>query len=116
MMSRPGLATAGMRDVVLRDGRTLRLRPPRSDDRDALLAFLEDLDMDSLYMRFHGLPAIRPALVEPELDPDWVERGSLVATMAANDGECIVALGSYARLRDPDTAEVAFAVAVDLRG
>jgi acetyl coenzyme A synthetase (ADP forming)-like protein len=46
-------------------------------------------------------------IVEPFLDPDWSERGSLVGTLE----DRIVALASYARLRDPSTAELAFAVA-----
>ena len=39
-------------DVVLRNGRTLRVRPVRPDDRDALLSFYRGLSPDSLYMRF----------------------------------------------------------------
>lgn len=107
---------AGVRDVVLRDGTTLRLRPPGRDDAEELLAFLKRLSRESLYMRFHGFPSVGPALVEPVLAPDWVEHGSLAGTVADDGGERIVALGSYARLRDPATAEVAFAVADELQG
>jgi acetyl coenzyme A synthetase (ADP forming)-like protein len=99
-------------DVVLRDGTTLRLRPPTRDDADALLAFFEGLSQRSLYLRFHGVPRISPALVEPFLESDWEERGSLVGTL----GGRIVGLASYARLRDPLAAEAAFAVADDLQG
>ena len=57
------------------------------------------------------------ALVEAFLDPDWAERGALVGTLAGADGpERIVALASYARLRDPAAAEVAFAVADEQQG
>jgi acetate---CoA ligase (ADP-forming) len=113
----PGVApVAGIRDVVLRDGRTLRLRPPGRDDAEELLAFLKRLSRESLYMRFHGWPSLGPGLIEPVLEPDWLERGSLVGTVAVDVGERIVALGSYARLRDPGTAEVAFAVADELQG
>jgi acetate---CoA ligase (ADP-forming) len=106
--------TVGLRDVVLRDGTTLRLRPPRTDDTEELLAFFKRLSQESLYRRFHGLPSLGPGLIEPVLEPDWVERGSLVGTLAEGD-ERIVALGSYARLRDPEIAEVAFAVADELQ-
>src|SRR5204862_688934 len=66
----------------------------------------------SLYLRFHGHPSVDERLVEPVLEPDWVERGALVG---AKD-DLVVALASYVRLRDARTAEVAFAVADDLQG
>ena len=103
-------------DVILRDGGTLRLRAPSSDDADAVLAFFDDLSERSFYLRFHGAPTVRPALVEPFLDPDWAERGALVGTLAGGDGQQIVALANYARLRDPAAAEVAFTVADDQQG
>ena len=103
-------------DVILRDGGTLRLRPPGSEDAEALLGFFSGLSERSFYLRFHGAPTVRPSLVEPFLEPDWVERGALVGTLAGGDGEEIVALASYARLRDPASAEVAFSVADDQQG
>jgi acetate---CoA ligase (ADP-forming) len=103
-------------DVILRDGGTLRLRAPSSDDADAVLAFFDDLSERSFYLRFHGAPTVRPSLVEPFLEPDWVERGALVGTLAGGDGQQIVALANYARLRDPAAAEVAFTVADDQQG
>jgi acetyl coenzyme A synthetase (ADP forming)-like protein len=109
--STPPLDADGLVDVILRDGGTLRLRPPTSADTDALTDFLRGLSERSLYLRFHGAPTVRPSLVEPFLDPDWVERGALVGTLAADGTERIVALASYSRLRDPAAAEVAFTVA-----
>jgi acetate---CoA ligase (ADP-forming) len=99
-----------VRDVILREGSTLRLRSPAAGDAEALLAFVSGLSERSRYLRFHGLPALGPVLVEPFLDPDWNERGSLVGTMETDGGERIVALASWARLRDANAAEVAFAV------
>ena len=104
------------RDVVLRDGTTMRLRPPLRDDEEPVIAFLEHLSEQSRYLRFHGYAKPGPRLVDPMLDPDWVERGALVGTVADGDGERVVALGSYVRLRDPARAEVAFAVADELQG
>ncbi len=103
-------------DVILRDGGTLRLRPPGSEDTEALLGFFSGLSERSFYLRFHGAPTVRPSLVEPFLEPNWVERGALVGTRAGGDGQEIVALASYARLRDPTAAEVAFSVADDQQG
>jgi acetyl coenzyme A synthetase (ADP forming)-like protein len=98
-------------DVILRDGRTLRLRPPRREDADSLLDFFGSLSEQSLYLRFHGFPSVDARLVEPLLEPDWAERGALLGTLAENGDERVVAVGNYVRLRDPTLAEAAFAVA-----
>jgi acetyl coenzyme A synthetase (ADP forming)-like protein len=103
-------------DVILRDGSTLRLRPPGAADADALLALFQGLSTESLHLRFHGIPALTPALVERLLDPDWAERGALIGTLDADGRERVVAVATYDRLRDPAKAEVSFAVADDLQG
>jgi acetyl coenzyme A synthetase (ADP forming)-like protein len=93
-------------DVILRDGSTLRLRPPTAEDADALLEFFTELSEHSRYLRFHGFPALGPTLVEPVVEPDWHERGALLASL---DGR-IVAVANWVRLRDPRAAEIAFTV------
>ena len=103
-------------DVILRDGGTLRLRPPERDDAPALLDFYRALSTQSLHRRFHGLPNLRPQLVESLLEPDWAERGALLGALSDEDGERIVAIGNYVRLRDPALAESAFAVADSEQG
>ena len=50
------------------------------------------------------------------LEPDWTERGALLAALADEGGERIVAIGNYVRLRDPALAESAFAVADSEQG
>jgi acetyl coenzyme A synthetase (ADP forming)-like protein len=102
----------GAIDVILRDGGTLRLRPPAADDADALLAFYESLSDRSRYLRFHGARRVERDLVDPVLDPDWADTGALVGTL----DDRIVALASYARLRDPEAAEIGFAVADEEQG
>jgi acetate---CoA ligase (ADP-forming) len=99
-------------DVILRDGSTLRLRPPAVEDAEALLEFFSDLSEHSRYLRFHGFPALGPKLVEPVLAPDWQERGALLASL---DGRT-VAVANWVRLRDPHAAEVAFTVADGYQG
>src|SRR5207342_2090369 len=123
--SRPGQSLAGVAtssvmdaaaqavsDVVLRDGSTMRLRPPELADADPVLDFFRGLSDHSLYLRFHGHPSVDERLVQPVLEPDWVERGALIGT---NDDR-VVALASYVRLRDAHAAEVAFAVADEFQG
>jgi acetyl coenzyme A synthetase (ADP forming)-like protein len=102
--------TQVVRDVILRAGTTLRLRAPTGADAGAVLAFVERLSPESRYFRFHGLPPVGPRLVEPFLAPDWDERGALVGTLADEDSERVVALGTWSRLRDRTAAEAAFAV------
>ena len=98
-------------DVILRDGRTLRLRPPRREDAEGLLEFFRGLSEASLYRRFHGFPHLSEQLVEPLLEPDWHERGALLGALAEEQGENVVAVANYVRLRDPALAEAAFTVA-----
>ncbi len=98
-------------DVILRDGSTLRLRPPARGDADAILDFFRALSEQSLYMRFHGFPSLGPEVVEQVLDSDWAERGALLGSLVDDGTERVVALANYARLRDPSVAEAAFAVA-----
>ena len=105
-MSSTTTHASGATDVILRDGSTLRLRPPAAEDADALLEFFSSLSDRSRYLRFHGFPALGPKLVEPVLEPEWRDRGALLASL---DG-VIVAVANWVRLRDPRAAEVAFTV------
>ncbi|HET9287921.1 MAG TPA: GNAT family N-acetyltransferase [Gaiella sp.] len=98
-------------DVILRDGSTLRLRPPAREDAESILDFFRALSEQSLYMRFHGFPSLGPQVVEQVLDSDWAERGALLGSLVEDGSERVVALANYARLRDPTAAEAAFAVA-----
>ena len=103
-------------DVILRDGRTLRLRPPARDDAEALLAFFSGLSQRSLYLRFHGFPEVSPRLAESIVEPDWRERGALLGALGDDEGERVVAVANYVRLRDPKLAEAAFSVADEHQG
>jgi acetyl coenzyme A synthetase (ADP forming)-like protein len=110
----PGIDDA--RDVILRDGRTLRLRPPVAADTGALVEFLGELSERSRLLRFHGLRAINPELVAPFVAGDGIDRGGLLGSLAEDGGERVVALATWARLRDRRSAEVAFAVDDSLQG
>ncbi len=79
-------APSEIRDVILRSGGTLRLRPPREADVDALVEFFRGLSQRSVYQRFHGFPTLAPATVEPFVDPDWDESGALMGTLS-EDGD-----------------------------
>ena len=117
MLSLPEAPVADrVRDVILRDGRTLRLRPPVLADTDAVVEFFLRLDDRSRYLRFHGIVRTDAESVRGMLDPDWSVRGALVGLLHGAEGDEVVAVASYARLRDPARAEAAFAVATELQG
>ena len=62
-------------DVILRDGSTLRLRPPVRGDVDAFVRFFAEFSDQSFYRRFHGHPSVDARLVAQDLEPGWAERG-----------------------------------------
>ncbi len=103
-------------DVILRDGRTLRLRPPQRADVQALVTFFAALSPESRYMRFHGAVSVEERHLNRFVDPDWDANGALIGTLGEPEEERVVALASWTRLRDPRAAEVAFAVADELQG
>jgi acetate---CoA ligase (ADP-forming) len=105
----PRLAEAAAEavDVILRDGGTLRLRPPTADDASALVEFFAGLSAESRGLRFHGSRRVDATVVAQFLEPDWREHGALLGSL---DGE-VVALADYERLGRSPAAEVAFVVA-----
>jgi acetate---CoA ligase (ADP-forming) len=105
--TRPAL----VRDVLLRDGSTLRLRAPGPEDFEAIRAFYEALSPESRYLRFHGYGRT-DAAARHYADADGVDRVALIG----RQGERVVAAAGYDRLREPGAAEVAFAVADDFQG
>jgi acyl-CoA synthetase (NDP forming)/GNAT superfamily N-acetyltransferase len=105
------MATALVRDVILRDGSALRLRSPAPGDEEAIKTFFDALAPESRYMRFHG--AGRTDIVSHDYaQADGDRRVALLARL----GERVVAVAGYDRLNEPGVAEVAFAVADDMQG
>jgi acyl-CoA synthetase (NDP forming)/RimJ/RimL family protein N-acetyltransferase len=100
-----------VRDVLLRDGSTLRLRAPGPADFDAIKAFYDGLSPESRYMRFHGFGRTDGAARE-HAEADGEDRVALIG----GHGGRVVAAAGYDRLREPGAAEVAFAVADDFHG
>jgi acetate---CoA ligase (ADP-forming) len=100
-----------VRDVLLRDGSTLRLRAPGPEDLDDLTAFYERLSPESRYFRFHGFGRTDAAAAD-YANADGVDRVALIG----RHGDRVVAAAGYDVLREPGAAEVAFAVADDFQG
>ena len=103
---RPGL----VRDVLLRDGSTLRLQAPTPADYEDVKAFYDRLSPDSRHLRFHGY-ARTDVVARADVEASGVDR---LALIARHDGR-VVAVARYEGLREPGVAEVAFAVADGLQ-
>jgi acyl-CoA synthetase (NDP forming)/GNAT superfamily N-acetyltransferase len=103
-----------LRDVVLIDGTTLRLRPSKPEDREQIERFHnESLSDTSAYMRFLGL---RPHLSEAFIDSLTDFQPSSHVTLVGVRARTVVAVGSYFPSREPGAVEVAFAVLDSLQG
>jgi acyl-CoA synthetase (NDP forming)/RimJ/RimL family protein N-acetyltransferase len=100
-------STDGAVDVALRDGSTLHVRPVVAADAPAMRAFFEGLSLESIGLRFFGVPNFDWA-TKWAVETDDAERHALVAT--TGPGHLIVAHGAYVRI-DGERAEVAFVVA-----
>jgi RimJ/RimL family protein N-acetyltransferase len=99
------------RDVTLKDGTALRLRPIRPDDAPRLISLYNRLSRLTAYQRFFS--------VMKRLPPDWARllatvdyhrRLALVAERGPADAPEIEAVARYEPTDDPGTVEVAFAI------
>jgi RimJ/RimL family protein N-acetyltransferase len=99
------------RDVTLKDGTALRLRPIRPDDAPRLIDLYNRLSRLTVYQRFFS--------VMKRLPPDWARllatvdyhrRLALVAERGPADAPEIEAVARYEPTDDPGTVEVAFAI------
>jgi acyl-CoA synthetase (NDP forming)/GNAT superfamily N-acetyltransferase len=97
-----------VRDVLLRDGSTLRLQAPTPVDVDDIKAFYDGLSAESRYLRFHGFGRT-DTVARADAEATGADR---LALIGRHDGR-VVAVASYDGLREPGVAEVAFAVADD---
>jgi acetate---CoA ligase (ADP-forming) len=100
-----------VRDVLLLDGSTLRLRTPVPEDADEIKSFYDRLSDESRYLRFHGYLRTEVA-ARAYAEANGVDRFALIGGQGAR----ILAAASYDLLREPGAAEIAFAVADDFRG
>ena len=99
------------REVTLRDGATVRLRPIRADDAPRLVEYYGRLSAHTAYQRFFT--------VLRRLPPDWARLHSAVdyrtqLALIAERGPWarpeLIAVARYEPTDDPDTVEVAFVV------
>ncbi|MGZ4328569.1 MAG: bifunctional acetate--CoA ligase family protein/GNAT family N-acetyltransferase [Solirubrobacteraceae bacterium] len=111
MLDSSGAPVRLVRDVLLRDGSTLRLQAPGPEDYEDIRDFYEQLSPQSKYFRFHGIG--RADLVaRAAVESSGIDRVSLIARHAGR----VIAACSYEGLREPGVAEIALAVADDEQG
>ncbi|NIP72731.1 MAG: GNAT family N-acetyltransferase, partial [Gammaproteobacteria bacterium] len=102
------------KDVVLRDGTSLRLRPIRPDDDERMLQLFRRLSPQTVYRRFMALLK-RMSLPEVQrfTHIDFAHEMALVGVVEDEGepgGERIIGVGRFVRLPRPTHAEVAFTV------
>lgn len=103
----PGYPAQLERDVRIRDGEVVHVRPIRSEDAAILVAFHASLSRESIYLRFFNFhPVLSDGEVARFTRVDYVDRLALIVLA----GDRIVAVGRYDRLAGTDEAEVAFVV------
>ena len=112
---------------MLRDGRTVNLRPVAVSDAPEILQAFARLSAEARYQRFmQHKRTLDPAVVDRVVHPRAGEEFALVATVPAADGYDIVGAARYVRAAERDSAaddvgahdacEFAITVADDWRG
>jgi len=105
------------REVTLKDGTRLHLRPIRPEDAPRLIDFYDHLSQHTAYQRFFT--------IMKRLPPDWARllatvdyqhRLAIVAESGPATAPELVAVARYEPTNDPETAEVAFVVHDRLQG
>jgi RimJ/RimL family protein N-acetyltransferase len=102
------------REVELRDGARVRIRPIRPEDEPGLHALYERLSEHSAYQRFFTvLKRLPPDWVHFLANVDYRRRLALVAEINANGQPELVGVGRYESSPgiSDDTPELAFVVA-----
>jgi RimJ/RimL family protein N-acetyltransferase len=99
------------REITLRDGSRLRLRPIRPEDQGRLSAFYDGLSRHTAYQRFFA--------VMKRLPPDWAHflanvdyerRLALLAEHGPPEAPELIGVARYEQTDQVDTAEIAFVI------
>jgi GNAT superfamily N-acetyltransferase len=98
------------RDVRIRSGQIVHIRPILASDAASLVAFHASLSPEAVYLRFFNFhPVLTAREVQRFTHVDYVARLALVVL----DDDRFVAVGRYDRVAGTDEAEVAFVVKDD---
>jgi len=100
--------------ITLKDGTKVLLRPIKPSDATMKQDLFYSLSKESVAKRYLGsLRAMPLRRVWPYVIVDYKDEMVLVGTVAENETESIIAIGSYSRIPRTDLAEVALAVRDD---
>ena len=110
-----GVGLRGVRELTLRDGSSVEVRPMRREDKELLQEGFRRLSPDSRYRRFLSpMPELSDRLAEYLVDVDHHDHEALLATSPRGDA---IGVARYVRSTgDERAAEVAVTVADDWQG
>ncbi len=98
---------------LLRDGRSVLIRPVRAADEQAMLEFSRRLSRRTLAQRLLGpVPRFRRELLRQFVDVDYADHFALVAFL----DDQMIGVGRLIRLADTDHAELTFTIADEFQG
>ena len=98
---------------LLRDGRSVLIRPVLAADEDAMLDFSRRLSRRTLAQRLLGpVPRFRRELLRQFVDVDYTDHFALVAFL----DDQMIGVGRLIRYEDTDHAEVTFTIADEFQG
>jgi acyl-CoA synthetase (NDP forming)/GNAT superfamily N-acetyltransferase len=107
------LTAAGSSYALLADGTTITIRPATPGDYEAVKQLHDSMSPDNLYLRFFSMSRQAGEQEARRVcRPDGESHGALLGFL----GDELVGVASYEPGSDPETAEVAFAVADDMHG
>jgi acyl-CoA synthetase (NDP forming)/GNAT superfamily N-acetyltransferase len=98
---------------LLRDGRSVFIRPVRADDEEAMLDFARRLSRRTLAQRLLGpVPRFSRELLRQFVDVDYADHLALAAFL----DDRMIGVGRLIRCEDTDHAEATFTVADEFQG
>ena len=99
------------REVTLRDGARLRLRPIRPEDQDRLIEFYDRLSRHTAYQRFFTvMKRLPPNWAHLLANVDYERRLALLAEHGSHEDPELVGVARYEPTGQADTAEIAFVI------
>lgn len=99
------------REVALRDGSRLRLRPIRPEDQDRLIALYDRLSQRTAYQRFFAaMKRLPPDWARLLANVDYERRLALIAEHGPPEAPELVGVARYEPTDRADTAEIAFVI------
>ncbi len=107
------LTAAGSSYALLADGTTITIRPATPGDYEAVKQLHDSMSPDNLYLRFFSMSRLAGEQEARRVcRADGESHGALLGFL----GDQLVGVASYEPDSDPETAEVAFAVADQMHG